>query len=103
MAEHHGLASHFVRVCCLGWQPNYAMLRQRLTCAASTLSENARHQRIARWGAARAFVDLPDLVGRDLALLAGQVLRLVAVDQLLDARLEGLRVLWLWDALPHQA
>jgi len=53
--------------------------------------------------AALTFVDLPDLVRRDLALLARQVLRLVAVDQLLDARLEGVRVLRLRNALLRSA
>ena len=45
------------------------------------------------------FINLADLVLRDLALLARQVLRLIAVDQLLDARLEGLCILGLAHAL----
>ena len=71
---------------------------QRLNTAAPAVLAACHGQR-HQWEAVHAFVDLPDLVRRDLALLARQVLRLVAVDQLLDARLERVRVLRLRDAL----
>ena len=67
-------------------------------CLMTDDSRDARRHMLQR-ERPRAFVHLTDLVRRDLALLARQVLRLVAVDQLLDSRLERIRVLRFRDAL----